>query len=196
MNLNIGELLNQSIGENEVQQISSQLGEDPQTTGNAISAALPLLLGGLSQNASSDAGAASLLGAVDRDHDGSIMEDLSGYLGSSSSGQGASILGHIFGGRQGAIQQGVSRASGMDLSKVAMLLPILAPIVMGALGRARQSGHVDQSSVAGVLGQGQEHLGGGEGLMGALSQILDQNQDGSVIDDVGGLLGGLLGGRR
>lgn len=196
MELNIGELLNQSIGENEVQQISSQLGEDPQTTGNAISAALPLLLGGLSQNASSDAGASSLMSALDRDHDGSIMDDLAGYLGSSSSGQGGSILGHIFGGQQGAIQQGVSQASGMDMSKVAMLLPMLAPIVMGALGRARQSGQVDQGSLAGMLGQGQASLGGGEGLMGALSQILDQNRDGSMVDDVGGLLGGLLGGRR
>lgn len=196
MELNIGELLNQSIGQNEVEQISSQLGEDPQTTGNAISAALPLLLGGLSQNASSEAGASNLMSALDRDHDGSIMDDLAGYLGSSSSGQGGSILGHIFGGQQGAIQQGVSQASGMDMSKVAMLLPMLAPIVMGALGRARQSGQVDQGSLAGMLGQGQASLGGGEGLMGALSQILDQNHDGSMVDDVGGLLGGLLGGRR
>lgn len=195
MNLNIGELLNQSIGENEVSQISNVIGEDPQTTGNAISAALPLLLGGLSQNASNDEGAASLLGAVDRDHDGSVLDDVAGYLGGGG-GDGQSILSHVFGNKTGAIQQGVSHASGMDLSKVAMLLPLLAPLVMGALGRARQSGQVDQGSLAGLLGQGQASVGGSEGLMGALSQLLDQNHDGSVVDDVGGLLGGLLGGRR
>jgi hypothetical protein len=195
MNLNIGELLNQSIGEDEVSQISNVIGEDPQTTGSAISAALPVLLGGMSQNASNADGAASLLGAVDRDHDGSVLNDIGGYLGGGG-GQGQGILDHIFGNRTDAIQQGVSRASGMDISKVAMLLPLLAPLVMGVLGRARQSGQVDQESLAGLLGQGQASLGGGEGLMSALSQLLDQNHDGSVVDDVGGLLGGLLGGRR
>ena len=77
-------------------------------------------------------------GALDRDHDGSILDDLGGFLGDYLSGRGAGILSHIFGDQEGAVERGVSQASGLDLSKVGPLLMILAPIVMGALGRARR----------------------------------------------------------
>ena len=196
MELNIGDLLNQTIGSGEVEQMSRVIDADPQQTSSAVSAALPLLLGGLSRNAASGDGASSLLGALDRDHDGSVLDDLMGYLGQGGSVQGAGILSHVFGDRRSVVEQGVSQASGLDISKVAQLLPLLAPIVMGALGRARQSNQIDQGSLAGVLDQGQQSLGGSSDLMGALSQVLDRNNDGSVADDLGGLLGGLLGGRR
>ena len=196
MELNIGDLLNQTIGSGEVEQMSRVIDADPQQTSSAISAALPLLLGGLSRNAASGDGASSLLGALDRDHDGSVLDDLMGYLGQGGSVQGDGILSHVFGNGRSGVEQGVSQASGLDISKVAQLLPLLAPIVMGALGRARQSNQIDQGSLAGVLNQGHESLGGSSDLMGALSQLLDQNNDESVTDDLGGLLGGLLGGRR
>ena len=32
-------------------------------------------------------------------------------------------------------------------------------------------------------------------MMGALSQLLDRDRDGSVVDDLGGMLGGLFGRR-
>jgi hypothetical protein len=55
-------------------QLSSQLGTDGRSTQNAVQAALPLLLGAL----------ASLL---DKDDDGTIVDDLGGMLGSFLSGR-------------------------------------------------------------------------------------------------------------
>ena len=159
MELNIGDLLNQTIGSGEVEQMSRVIDADPQQTSSAISAALPLLLGGLSRNAASGDGASSLLGALDRDHDGSVLDDLMGYLGQGGSVQGDGILSHVFGNGRSVVEQGVSQASGLDMSKVAQLLPLLAPIVMGALGRARQTNQIDQGSLAGVLDQGQQSRG-------------------------------------
>jgi hypothetical protein len=176
--------------------MSRVIDADPQQTSNAVSAALPLILGGLSRNAASGDGASSLLGALDRDHDGSVLDDVMGYLGQGGSVEGDGILSHVFGNGRSVVEQGVSRASGLDMSKVAQLLPLLAPIVLGALGRARQNNQIDEGSLPGVLNQGQESLGGSAGLIGTLSEMLDQNKDGSVVDDLGGLLGGLLGGKR
>ena len=49
--------LQRQLGGGVTGQISRQLGADPSTTGNAISAAVPLLLGACAWNASDEAGA-------------------------------------------------------------------------------------------------------------------------------------------
>lgn len=194
--MNLTGLLSEALNNDTVSQISQQIGADEGTTGNAIQAALPMLLGGLANNSASETGAASLLGALDQDHDGSILDDLGGFLGNFSSGPGAGILGHIFGGSQGAVEQGVSQASGLDMGKVGPLLMMLAPIVMGALGRTQRESGVGAGDLAGLLGGATQQMGSGSGLMGILSSVLDRDHDGSAIDDVAGMIGGFLSGRR
>lgn len=196
MNLNIQELLNQQLGGEAMQQISQQIGADPETTSSAVSAALPLLLGGMARNAQSEEGASSLLGALDRDHDGSVLDDVVGFLGQGGAGAaGDGILGHIFGSNRPNVEAGISQASGLDLSQVARLLPLLAPLVMGVLGRTQRQQGLDAGALAGLLGQQSQQAMSSSPLMGMLSQVLDQNQDGSMMDDVAGMLGGLLGRR-
>jgi hypothetical protein len=67
---------------------------------------------------------------------------------------------------------------------------MLAPLVMGALGRAKRENSLDAGGLSTLLTGEQEHLKeSAPGVMGALSRFLDQNNDGSVMDDVSGLLG-------
>jgi len=188
-------LLNEALNSDTIKQISQELEVDEGMTGEAIQAAMPMLLGGLANNSASQSGVSSLLGALDRDHDGSILDDLGGYLEDYLSGRGASILGHIFGGNQGAVEEGVSQASGLDLSKVGPLLMMLAPIVMGALGKMRREGEVGAGELPRELSSATQQAGGSEGLLGTLSSILDRNRDGSVIDDIAGMLSRAVGGR-
>jgi hypothetical protein len=194
--MNLTGLLNDALNSDTVSQISQQIGADEGTTNSAIQAALPMLLGGLANNSASETGAASLLGALDRDHDGSVLDDVGGFLGNYASGQGAGILGHIFGGGQGTVEQGVSQASGLDMGKVGPLLMMLAPIVMGALGRTQREQGLGAGDLAGLLGGATQQMGSGSPLMDMLSSVLDRDRDGSAIDDVAGMIGGLLGGRR
>lgn len=194
--MDLSGLLQDSLGGETVNQLSQAIGADEGTTGNAIQAALPMLLGGLANNSSTESGAASLFSALDRDHDGSVLNDLGGLLGGLGASQGAGILGHIFGGQQNAVEQGVSQASGLDLSKVAPLLALLAPVVMGALGRTQRSQGLGVGDLAGLLGGATQQMGSGSPLMGILSQTLDRNNDGSAVDDVMGMIGGFLGGKR
>ncbi len=73
-------------------------------TGNAVAAALPLLLGALGRNTAQPQGAEALFGALERDHGGGmdIGNVLGAVLGGTSSRQtdGAGILGHILGASQ------------------------------------------------------------------------------------------------
>jgi len=194
--MNLTDLLNNALNSDTIRQISQQLGADEGATSDAIQAALPMLLGGLANNSASQSDAASLLGALDRDHDGSILDDLGGFLGDYLSGRGAGILGHIFGAQEGAVERGVSQASGLDLSKVGPLLMMLAPIVMGALGRARREEGIGAGDLPRELGDAAKQTGGDQGLLGALSSMFDMNRDGSAVDDIAGMLSRAVGGGR
>ncbi|MBS1787680.1 MAG: DUF937 domain-containing protein [Acidobacteria bacterium] len=192
-------ILNDVLSGENVSQISQAIGADESSTSNAISAALPMILGGLANNSSTEQGAAGLAGALDRDHDGSVLDDIGGLIAGQvggGAGDGAGILGHIFGGQHDTVAQGVSQASGLNTSQVGPLLAILAPIVMGAIGRARQGGEVGTSDLSGLLGGAAQQMGGSSGLMGMLGGLLDRNHDGSAVDDVVGMIGGMLSGRR
>ena len=197
--MNLTGILNDALSGDTVSQISQTIGADEGSTSTAIQAALPMLLGGLANNTATEEGASGLMGALDRDHDGSVLDDIGGLIAGNLGGgaaNGAGILGHIFGGQQSTVAQGVSQASGLDMGKVGPLLAILAPIVMGAISRTRQQSNVGTSDLGGLLGGAAQQMGGGSDVMGRLGGMLDRNRDGSAVDEVVGMLGGLLGGRR
>lgn len=185
--------LMQQLGGDTVRQMSQQLGTDDATTQKAIGAALPALVGALARNAQSPAGAASLAGALDRDHDGSILNDLPALL-NGGGGAGASILGHILGGKQGAVAGGLGAATGLDSAKSGQLLGMLAPIVMAALGQAKRTNGLDAGGLAAMLGQERAAIPGqAGGALGGLMSLIDRDGDGSVVDDLGGMLGKMMG---
>jgi len=176
-----------------LEALAGQLGADQQTTSSAITAALPMIVGAMAKNASTEQGASALAGALERDHDGSILDNLGGFLGSTDNGAGAAILGHVFGGKQGAVEQGVSQMSGMDSGMVSVLLQNLAPIVMGQLGRQQRQGGMDAGSIAGMLiNERQQQSGTGSTAMDMITRMMDQDGDGSMLDDIGGMLGKLF----
>ena len=186
--------LKQQLNPATIQQISNSLGADPKTTSAAISTALPALLGGLTQNASNPQGAAALNNALD-DHDGSILGNLGGLLGGgAASGIGGAILGHIFGPKQSTVEAGVAKTSGLSGAQVAQLLAILAPIVMGVLGRAKQQSNLDATKLPNVLQQTTQQIQQESPSLGGLLGMLDTNKDGSVADDVERIGASVLGG--
>jgi len=189
----------QQLGADAIQQMSGALGADPSATSSAISMALPALIGGLARNASQPQGAAALDQALNA-HDGSILDNLGGLLGGAGGagglggGIGGAILGHILGARRGPVEQGVGRASGLDAAQVAQLMAMLAPIVMGVLGRMKQSKGLDANALPDVLGREREQA---ERETPGLGGLFDANHDGNVMDDVirmgGSALGGIFG---
>ena len=184
------EMIQQRLGGQAVDQISRKIGADPGTTGNAIDAALPLLLTAVARNATQGPQAQSLHNAVSQDHDGGILDDVPGFLNQAERGPGAGILRHVLGQRQQTVQTGLSQATGLDAGKAGQLLTMLAPLVMGAVGRAKRENQLDDNGLSTMLTGEQERLKeSAPGVMGALSRFLDHDNDGSVMDDVGGMVG-------
>lgn len=181
-----------------VQQVSRQLGIGEAQASTAIKAAVPLLMGAMQRNAASPAGLDSLAGALDRDHDGSILDDIGGFLGGGgSSSAGAGILGHLLGSRQSNVAASLGKSTGLDSQSVLQLLTMLAPLVMGALGRAKRQGPGGSGGLADLLGGATRQMDQqAPDLMSSLGRMLDADGDGSPIDDIAGIAGSLFGNRR
>lgn len=190
--------LTRQLGGDTLRRISGQLGSDESTTSQAVSAALPALLGALARNASRQEGAESLAGALERDHDGGILEDLSGFLGNPEAGSGDGIMRHVFGDRRQNVERNLGRGTGMSADSMGKLFAMLAPVVMGALGQEKRRQGWDAGALAGFLGQQhQEAERQAPREMGILGRLLDTDGDGDVdVGDIAkhgfGILGKLM----
>lgn len=192
--MSVLDLLTQQLDDQAIQAMGSQLGVDSQTTSKAVSAALPMLVGALANNTSNSGGAQALLSALDRDHDGSVLDDVVGFLGQSQSGGlGGGILKHVLGGRQGGAEQAIGKISGMNAGQSSQLLSMLAPLVMGALAKQKQSGGMDAGALAGMLAGDRSRVEGSGSQAGSLLQsVIDRDGDGNIADDIAEIGGSLL----
>lgn len=191
----IVDLVTSQLGPQGVQTLGNRFGLDPATTQRAIAAAVPLLTGGLAQNAAQPQGAAALHQAVTRDHDGSILDNLGGFLSQGDTSPGGAILGHIFGNRQGRAADGLAKTTGIDAGTAAQILMMLAPLILGALGKVRRQQDLDTGGLTDVLNRSntQAKAQAPSGLESILGGLLDQDKDGSVMDDLARMGGGMLG---
>ena len=192
--MGILDTVGQQLGGDTLKQISQQLGTDEGTAAKAVSVALPLLIAGLTRNASTADGGAALDEALTRDHDSSpLLGAPQQAVANPNAFNAGGILGHIFGQRQAPIQQGVAKASGIDLQSASKVLMILAPLVMASLARAR-SAQGANASAGQVLQNEQQHIERQVPGIGGLASILDRNHDGNIADDIANMAGGQLGG--
>jgi hypothetical protein len=174
-----------------MQAIAAQLGTDQASAQNAVTTALPVLINALARNAANPQGAAALLGALQRDHaGGGALNDVAGALAGSTT-EGGRILGHVLGDRQPAVAQGVGHATGLGADGAGRLLAMLAPLLLGALGRQQAQGGLDAGGLAGMLAT-QRQATPLPGTLGAINRLLDADRDGSALDDVAGMVGKLF----
>lgn len=192
------EVLQSQLGDDGLAQLAGQIGADPSAVSSAMPAAVAVLTGQMSKNASQGGGAEALLGALTRDHDGSILDNVGAFLGQGDAARsmGGAILGHVFGQRSTGAAAGVSKASGLDSKQAGNLLTLLAPLVMGLLGKQQRGGGLDLGSLAGMLAgaSNQAKAKAPESAGGILGKMLDADGDGSFMDELTEIGGGLLGG--
>jgi hypothetical protein len=171
-------------GGGATRQLGQQFGLDDSQVSAALSALVPALAAGVQRNTSTQGGLDDLIGALTGGSHQQYLDDPSTLGRRESIDDGNGILGHIFGSKE-VSREVATRASaqtgiGADILK--QMLPMVAAMMMGAMSK--------RASEPGGLS-----AGSGGGLMDMLSPMLDQNRDGSAIDDVLGSVGKWLGGR-
>ena len=199
------DLLNSDLGKTIVNGVSNETNQPTNKTADVLTMALPLLMAAMKRNASTPQGAEGLMGALNSKHDGSILDNLgdlfNGGVNQEVVDDGDKILNHVLGNKKYGVEKIIGDKSGMDTNSVAQILKVAAPILMGVLGKQTRQNNVGSSNdLTGLLG----------GLLGGssaheeqsfLEKILDADGDGSIIDDVAGMVlggnkkkGGLFGG--
>ncbi len=179
----LADQLNQLL-EGRADEIGSRIGADPDQTRSALHAAVPALLAAFGQEAERGGG---IQDAIRQDHDGAIIDQLPQYLSGTAqlsprTTNGTGILDHVLGDKQEPMAQALSAKSGLDMGTIMRLLPLLAPILMGMLGK--------KSSTSGSGG-------GGFGLDDLGSILGREKEDArSTNPDIGDLLDSLSGGKR
>lgn len=214
--MNITDLLQGPLKDIIVQQAASKLGlESPEKAGTAVDGIFATLLNAHNRNASTQEGANSLQNALERDHDGSILDDLTGFLtganqpANPNTTNGEGILKHVLGDNQTNAADAISRASGIDSGKIIKMMMMMAPVVLGYLGKMKsQQSQVQQQQ------QAQAPAGGLQDILKGLTQtvnqqpsnqsifakLLDRDGDGNVMDDIAemgvkSIFGKILGGK-
>lgn len=189
-------LIQGAIGQQVVGSAAKQLGINESQAQSAVAAAVPFLLSALNKNAQTG-GAEGISNAL-KQHDGSILDNLSGFLGQGGNQHdGLGILNHVLGNKQQNVASAISQQSGISVGQVTQILALVAPIVMGYLGKQKQSEGLDSNGIAGLLGglvggtSTQSNQGGVN--LGGFEKLLDQDGDGQLgLGDAMGFLGGFF----
>lgn len=182
--MNILETILQAQGGGAVDKLASQFGLKPEQAQSAVAALLPAVAAGLQRNMATESGMSSLLNALGKGHHESYIDDPGTLAQPSTAADGNAILGHILGSKDvsRAAAASASQRTGIDPATLKKMLPLVAALAMGGLSK--------QSKATGDRSQA------GSGLASMIGSLLDRDGDGSVADDVAGMLGGLFGRSR
>ena len=186
MSQNIFALLQTLLNENLLSKIAGLLGENKAGVTSAVGSALPSMLLGLMQKGSEPNGAAALIKMLQEGkHDGGILDNLGNVLGGGNASKdfissGKNVFGSLFGDKAGGITDLIASASGISKNAISSLLGILAPIVMGFLGKTlKAQGSLNPAGLTNLL------LGQKDFIKSALPSGLTQLMGVTNLDSLG-----------
>ncbi len=173
--MNILETIMQAQGGGLMRQLAGAVGVDERSLQSVIGEVVPALSRGIQRNVSTESGFSSLANALAKGDHQRYLERPEQLRQSAAQLEGNAILGHIFGSKDVSrnVAGAAARETGVDAGIIKKLLPLLAPVVMGALS--------SRASSAGMLSRGGSSS---SSSLGAIASFLDFDKDGSAIDDV------------
>ena len=186
---NIIDLLQSQMSDDVIGALTNQLGTEKQQTTSAVSNGMAILMNALAKNTSNTAGASALGAALDRDHDGSVLDDLMGFVQGSApanntrAANGAGILGHLLGSKQGGAIEALAKMSGLNQNQSSSLLIKLAPIVLGMLGKQKRTEGISNSDLSSILAGAVGQANQRSSNPSLITSLLDRDGDGNLTNE-------------
>jgi len=153
-----------------VNTLASQFGLQGNQANSAVSSIMGALSGGMQQQVKTN-GIDSIANVAQDSTLQQLVDQPQNLANSTDAGN--NILGQLLGSKEASRQvaANVEQQSGVSADIIKKMLPMVAAAAMGSMGKQAQAS------------------GGSAGITGMLSSFLDQDGDGSMIDDVIGMLG-------
>lgn len=188
--MDLMKLLTEQLGNEDIlSKLGGKAGVDPAQAKQVAMMGLPSLVKAMDRNASTKEGAEALARALEQHKDDDI-DDLNGYFDKVDTNDGAKILQHILSGKDTSFKNNLADKTGLQTEQVSGILTQLAPMLLGMMGKEKAKRSAGTGDIAGILG---DMMGQGNGgLMDLAEGLLDADKDGSMVDDVGKLFGGLF----
>jgi outer membrane protein OmpA-like peptidoglycan-associated protein len=150
-------MISQYITPDVVQKASSAFGENPAATAKAFAGAIPVLLGGVVNMASTGGGASRLMGLLQSSSvDSSLLNNVSSMFSGGSTtqnvvGTGQQLLGTLFGNNSDVVTSAISKFSGVSSGTAGSLMALVAPMIMGVLRNLTSSQGLNANGLASML---------------------------------------------
>ena len=158
-----------SYGPEVTRQMSSNLNVDQGTVQKLIPRLAPLIISGLKVQKDTQGGDARVDHILNKYGDPSVLNNIKDLISTKTQSQTVDPnLGGLL-GANGGLQaaQTLAKSLNIDASTIMKMIPALAPLLLGALSKKRDTG--------------------GAGISG-IGSLLDADGDGSILDDVAGFL--------
>lgn len=178
------DLITGNTGNQVAEQAENKMGISKSQIIALLAVAAPLVISYL-RNKSKDAKEAEALNnALDKDHNGSILNDPSQALNRQD--EGGSILNHVFGDDKQNVENQLSQSTGISMDKIGPALAMLAPVIMGYIGQQKQASNTGAGGLGDLLG----------GIMGNASNKAQASAGNPITDLLGSVLGGGSGNQQ
>ena len=192
------DLITGNTGNQVAEQAENKMGISKSQIIALLAVATPLVISYLRNKSKNAADAEALNNALDKDHDGSILNDPSQALNRQD--EGGSILNHVFGSDKQNVENQLSQSTGISMDKIGPALAMLAPIIMGYIGQQKQANNTGAGGLGDLLGgimgnaTNEAQASSGNPITDLLGSVLGGgNQQQGQSGGLGGLLGGLFG---
>ena len=194
------DLLTGNAGNQVASEAENKFGISKNQVIALLAVSAPLVISYLRKKSQESATEAEALNnALDKDHNGSILDDPSQAMARQQ--EGGSILDHIFGGQKATVENQLSQNTGISMDKIGPILAMLAPLIMGYIGKEKQSSGVTSGGglgdlLGGILGtaQNQAQAQSSSPLNDILGSVLGGGKTGSSGNPLNDILGSVLGG--
>lgn len=172
------DLLTGNTGNQVAEKAENKFGISKNQILALLAVATPLVISYLRNKSQDNKEAEALNNALDKDHDGSILDDTSQL--EARQNEGGSILSHVFGSEKGNVENQLSQNTGISIDKIGPILAMLAPVIMGYIGKEKQQNNVGAGGLGDLLG----------GILGGAQTQAQQQQSNPLNDILGNVLGG------
>jgi hypothetical protein len=164
-----------TLGPQVTKELSKNLGIQKSAANQIIPQLVPMILGGLRKQKDEHGGEARIDHILNKYGSSSVLDDIGGLFSKKVKDESVDPrLGGLLGESGVQATNMIANQFKLDSSVASRLIPMLAPVVLGALTQKRDAQGAGSSGIA---------------------ALLDQDGDGSILDDVAGfLMKGLLGG--
>jgi hypothetical protein len=179
-------------GGSAVEMLGGRFGLPPAATRSALEALLPMVGGGLKNQAQAPGGLEGLLGSVLNPTHNQYGDNADMLARPGTTSMGNEVLGAIFGNNRDVsrtIATQAAQKTGLDAGLLKQMLPVVAMMAAGAMAKNASAGGLGNLIGAAMGGRAQPQPQAPSGALGGLANMLDMNKDGNPLDDIMGMLG-------